>query len=259
VKNWRISSLVPFGAIAGPAEQGESIEGSMDAILELISKHRLVVFRGFALLDGDAFPAFCRSFGEAQEWDFGAVNTLQSSPDAKNYLYTNREVPFHWDGAFVGQIPRFIIFHCDAAPYQGSGGETIFTDTTRMLRYAPSEMRERWRAITITYTTEKIAHYGGTFTSPMIELDASGQFEVIRYAEPVADLNPVELQIDGIADGERATFLQDMHTRLNDKEVCYVHQWQDGDLVIADNHTLLHGRRTFDADTWRLIRRVNIL
>ncbi|MEQ1922962.1 MAG: TauD/TfdA family dioxygenase [Pyrinomonadaceae bacterium] len=258
MKNWIIAPLDPFGAIVRPPDRGESIDGAVDAILDLISKYRLVVFRGFALLDGEAFPEFCQGFGEAQEWDFGVINTLRCSPDAKNYLYTNREVPFHWDGAFVGQIPSFIIFHCDAAPDPASGGETLFSDTTLMLGCAPSEMRERWRAITITYTTEKIVHYGGTFTSPLIGRDAS-ECEVIRYAEPVADLNPVGLQIDGIDASEYAPFLQDMHTRLNDKAVCYVHQWQDGDLVIADNHTLLHGRRAFNADTRRLIRRVNIL
>ena len=36
-----------------------------------------------------------------------------------------------------------------------------------------------------------------------------------------------------------------MGHRLNDERVCYAHRWQTGDVVIADNFTLLHGRRAF--------------
>lgn len=95
-------------------------------------------------------------------------------------------------------------------------------------------------------------HYGGRFTSPLI-VD-----NVIRFAEPVNDLNPVHLDIEGIPGGERSSFLNDMHARLRDERVCYRHQWQDGDILIADNLTLLHGRNAFAANTERLIRRVNV-
>jgi alpha-ketoglutarate-dependent taurine dioxygenase len=50
-----------------------------------------------------------------------------------------------------------------------------------------------------------------------------------------------------------------MHRRLNDESVCYRHQWLEGDVVIADNHVLLHGRRAFDKNAARRIRRINIL
>ena len=50
-----------------------------------------------------------------------------------------------------------------------------------------------------------------------------------------------------------------MGHRLNDERVCYAHRWQTGDVVIADNFTLLHGRRAFEHGTVRDIRRVNVL
>jgi len=37
------------------------------------------------------------------------------------------------------------------------------------------------------------------------------------------------------------------------------HHWRTGDIVIADNHALLHGRRAFKQDAKRHLRRVNIL
>jgi alpha-ketoglutarate-dependent taurine dioxygenase len=125
-------------------------------------------------------------------------------------------------------------------------------------RAAP-DVRETWARIAITYSTEKVVHYGGTFTSPLLARHPLSGEPVLRFAEPVDDLNPVRLEIEGIAAEARADFLFDMRRRLRDPEVCYAHAWRDGDILIADNHTLLHGRRAFEESAPRHIRRVNVL
>lgn len=224
-----------------------------------IDEHRLVVCKGFAPLDGAALPDFCRSLGELLEWEFGAVNDLRVDPETKNYLYTNRAVPFHWDGAFLPRSPHYIFFHCDAAPDALSGGETLFCDTVRLLKQTPGNVQELWEQVVITYTTEKIVHYGGTFSSPLLTSHPTLGFRVLRYAEPVDDLNPVQLTIEGINKDQQPAFIEDMHQRLNNEDCCYAYRWESGDVVIADNFALLHGRRAFADQTTRHIRRVNIL
>ncbi|MFM9959626.1 MAG: TauD/TfdA dioxygenase family protein [Planctomycetaceae bacterium] len=82
---------------------------------------------------------------------------------------------------------------------------------------------------------------------------------VLRFAEPVADLNPVRLEIDGLPTAEQPLFLARMHELLNDPEGCYAHSWRAGDVVLADNHALLHGRHAFTQPAARHLRRVNIL
>lgn len=257
---WDLEQLTPFGVIVQSGRPGVDLRIIPLPVLRgWVDEHRVVVLRRFAPLAGTALPGFCESLGQLLEWDFGAVNDLSIRDDARNYLYTNRAVPFHWDGAFIGRAPHYIFFHCDAAPARGSGGETLFCDTERVLERAPSELRECWEGIVITYTTEKIVHYGGSFTSPIITRHPTNGGRVLRYAEPVSDINPVRLEITGLAEGSRREFIEDMHRRLNDDSVCYRHQWLDGDVVIADNHVLLHGRRAFDQNSARHIRRVNIL
>ena len=90
--------------------------GHIFYLKEWVDAHRVVVLRGFAPLAGPALPEFCQSLGELLEWEFGAVNDLRIKSDTRNYLYTNREVPFHWDGAFIDRAPHYIFFHCDVAP-----------------------------------------------------------------------------------------------------------------------------------------------
>src|SRR3954454_11735626 len=85
LKDWTITAMEPFGVIAGAPCKTLDLD-HVAAINELVSRHKLVVIRGLATLEGEAFPDLCRRFGEPLEWEFGEVNTLQSSPDAKNYL-----------------------------------------------------------------------------------------------------------------------------------------------------------------------------
>jgi len=260
ISTWLFESLSPFGGVIHSKSKGVDLSVIPVPVLKnLINEHRILVLRGFAPLTGNLLPEFCLNLGEILEWEFGAVNELVIKDDTRNYLYTNGAVPFHWDGAFAGKIPHYIFFHCDVATAPDSGGETLFCDTVRLLRLAQPEQSEKWERINITYTTEKIVHYGGSFSSPMIALHPISGEKTLRFAEPVKDLNPVRLEIEGIPEETHQEFLQDMHRRLRDKNVCYCHRWLNGDVVIADNFALLHGRRAFEENSERRIRRVNIL
>ena len=64
-----------------------------------------------------------------------------------------------------------------------------------MLRGATAQQRALWRATSITYSTDKVVHYGGSFTSPMIAPHPISGEKTLRFAEPVRDLNPVSLDI----------------------------------------------------------------
>ena len=257
--NWRLTPREPFGLTV-------SSEGGALALADIpvetlrgwVLQARLVVLRGFVPPTGEALPEFGKTLGPIQEWEFGAVNNLEARPDAKNYLYTNREVPFHWDGAFAGRIPGVIIFHCEQAPDSASGGETLFCDTVALLRDAETIRKAQWQGIEITYSTDKLAHYGGSFTSPFLGLHPQTGETVIRFAEPVHDLNPVHLEIRGIPPHEHEAFLLDMHDRLRAPHLCAAHVWEEDDIVLADNHALLHGRNAFKAASARHLRRVNV-
>jgi alpha-ketoglutarate-dependent taurine dioxygenase len=252
--------LTPFGVEIRAATPGAALASvPIPQLRAEVAGHGLAVLRGFAAPSDDEMLAFCRRLGDVLEWEFGAVNELQTRPDARNYLYTNRAVPFHWDGAFVGRVPHYIFFHCQAAPPPGSGGETTFCDTERLLERVTPDERARWERVRITYSTEKVVHYGGTFTAALVGRHPMSGEAVLRFAEPVEDLNPVRLSIEGVHEEEQPRFLARMHELLNDPAVCYAHEWRDGDVVLADNHALLHGRRAFRASAPRHLRRVNIL
>jgi alpha-ketoglutarate-dependent taurine dioxygenase/4-hydroxybenzoate polyprenyltransferase len=251
--------LQPFGLRVDLPQGTRWDDLDPDEIHGWVDAHRVLVLRGLAPMEPEVLAGAARKLGPLQPFSFGAVHELRRDPHADNYLYTEHEVPLHWDGAFAGAVPHFLVFRCVAAPPPDAGGETVFVDTIAALERAPESQRQRFRAARVRYTTEKKAHYGGTFTAEVISRHPTLGAPVVRYAEPVRDLNPVDVEPLGLDREAGEALMRDLSRALHDPSVELALPWADGDVVIADNHALLHGRRPFRADAPRHLLRVNVL
>jgi alpha-ketoglutarate-dependent taurine dioxygenase len=253
--------LRPFGRAVENSGEIDLGEIPVDVLARWTEESRVLVLRGFPLMEKQEFADYCRRWGEVLVWEPGEVIDLVVQDDPKNYLFASGDVPFHWDGAFVEADPRFFFFQClDATP--GAGGETVFSDTTAAYRDAEPELREQWDRISLTYTTEKVAHYGGQVTEKLVSRHPSTGVPVLRFAEPLDPAvykNPVHVSVDGVGEAETESFLSSMAERLHRTEYCYVHDWRVGDIVIADNYSLVHGRNAFTGPTTRHLQRVEVI
>lgn len=250
----------PFGLLVRAHAPGQTIAGiSAAQITEWVRAHRILIFRGFGLFDKTQFALYAQQLGEPLQWPFGAINELKVKPDAKNYLYTPSAVPLHWDGAFIGRIPYLIFFQCVKAPRAEDRGGTTFADTGRALARATAAQRARWATATLRYRTEKIVHYGGTLTQRLTQAHPVTGEATLRFAEPVHDLNPVSVEVLDATPTEQADLIAELQAALYAPEVFYIHAWEDNDIVLADNHVLLHGRDAFLNPNERHIQRINLL
>ena len=255
-----ITELTPFGVEVHAAAVGTDLRDvDVGQLRDWVARHRVLILRGFALKSDADMLAICGELGDVLQWEFGAINELRVQANAANYLYTSHAVPFHWDGAFVGRIPHHIFFHCVDAPTVNCGGETTFCNTVKLLSDLPAAEPDTWSNIRVTYSTEKVVHYGGSFASPLIDRHPISGEPVIRFAEPVDDLNPVQLLIEGLPEQQHSEFVCRMQQLLCDPAYCFAHAWKTNDIVIADNHALLHGRRAFSQSADRHLRRVNVM
>lgn len=241
----------------GPAPAPEALRADLD-------EHRVLVLRGFAPFPSkEALAAYAARWGPLLEWDFGAVFEVVEHEHPKNYLFSSGSVPYHWDGAFAPRTPWLQVFQCQESPGAGQGGETLFCDTTRVWRSAPEERRARWTRSEIEYATEKVAHYGGTIRARLVGAHPRSGATTLRFAEPAnaatAPLNTPDLRVLGVPDAEAAELLDDLRTRIYAPENVYAHEWRTGDLVIADNHALLHGRSPYLSKRPRRLWRVHVL
>jgi alpha-ketoglutarate-dependent taurine dioxygenase/4-hydroxybenzoate polyprenyltransferase len=258
--DYTVEEIQPFGAIIKNNSDNFSIEQfSTEQLENWVSNHKLIVFRGYTILPKQKLALFGQKLGKPLQWAFGAINELKVKPDTENYIFTDHEVPLHWDGAFVGTIPHIILFQCVTAPKKEDLGGTTFSDTNKILENLSSEKMSKWKNVTITYSTKKIVHYGGKIKQKLIQKHELENKLVIRYAEPVNDLNPVSLDIKGLHNQTPDSFITEMKSILYDSHYLYTHRWEKNDIVLADNHTLLHGREAFKNPNERYIQRINIL
>lgn len=256
-----IEQVRPFGQVV--TEPAADLRDIAPATLEeWTTAAKVLVLRGVPLLDKEDLIAYGESWGEVLRWDFGAVLDLVIEEDPGNYLFSRGDVPFHWDGAFAHATPRFFLFQCVRASQAGGGGETVFSDTTEVVRRAGPDLVRQWEKTEITYRTEKLRHYGGETVAPLLGRHSVTGETIVRYNEPLDPetyLNPVWTTVNGMSEEDTVPFLADLSERLHDPEVCYAHEWRDGDIVVVDNQALLHGRNAFRADSSRHLQRIQIL
>lgn len=253
--------LKPFGLmITSQANHDFTQVMTPDEIRELVRKHRVVIFRGWTAIDKPAFVNFAATLGELLQWEFGYVMEMKAEVQPKNYLFTHDHVPFHWDGAFH-QVPRFLLFHCIAAPVINAGGETLYADTTSLWQSASAAERKQWQACQLQITTEKIVHYGGEIIVPLVQKHIDTNETIIRFAEPVPSpmLNPVNVEIIQPENSNSENMLHDLSARCYDPRYCYEHTWQENDFLIADNYALIHARNAFKQFSPRHLRRIQVL
>lgn len=263
---FKVSKLNPFGIVVEPErEKSKVLDLDIEELRQLFRQHQLVLLRGFDTFGtAEEFASYCASWGEISLWPFGAVLELIEQENPEDHIFDNSYMPLHWDGMYRKQVPEYQIFHCMKAPQPGQGGATTFSNTILALESAPSETKEIWSKVTGNYQ-RKMEFYNSQTLSPIITRHPHKEdVSVIRYGEPHAEakghfVNPPLLEFTGIEREELLAFHQSLENALYSEDNFYAHQWQNGDLVIADNFSLLHGRERFVSRSPRHLQRVHVL
>jgi alpha-ketoglutarate-dependent taurine dioxygenase len=254
-----------FGLLLEPKKSLDNLAYlNVERLRELVRREHLIVLRGFRTFqDIESFSKYCERWGEISIWPFGKVLELIEQDNPEDHIFDNSYIPLHWDGMYRSQVPEFQIFHCVEAPLSGQGGRTTFSNTILALKYASSEAKELWSKVTGIYQ-RKMEFYNSNTVSPIINKHPHKDFSIIRYNEPPSEdkgrfVNPPKIEFTGISFDELEGFHHNLKQALYAPSNFYAHEWQTGDVVIADNFSLLHGREEFVPKSLRHIQRVHIL
>jgi alpha-ketoglutarate-dependent taurine dioxygenase len=261
----KTTTIQPFGLLLESNKSFDNLgDLNVDHVRELVRREHLIVLRGFRTFhNSEAFSKYCEHWGEISIWPFGKVLELIEQDNPEDHIFDNSYVPLHWDGMYRPQVPEFQIFHCVEAPLTEQGGRTIFSNTILALKYASPESKMLWNKVTGIYQ-RKMEFYSSKTASPIINKHPYKDFSVIRYNEPHSGskkhfVNPPELEFTGISLEELESFHYGLKDALYAPSNFYAHKWQTGDVVIADNFSLLHGREEFVSKSPRHLQRVHIL
>ena len=263
--NYKITKLKPFGVLIESTKTARNIvEIDTEFIRELFLEEHLVLIRGFQTFNNkDQFSDYCECFGEVSIWPFGKVLELIQQDEPQDHIFDNSYVPLHWDGMYRSQVPEYQVFHCVKAPLPDEGGATNFSNTLMVLENLPEELKQKWKRVTGIYR-RKMEFYNSKVVSPIVTKHPYRNYDVIRYNEAHDTckgklINIPEIDFTGSENSDLLNFCGDLNRALYDSNSCYSHEWRDGDIVIADNFTLLHGREAFKSNSHRHIQRVQVL
>lgn len=257
-----IKELKPFGVMISSISKNESASLiKIELLKELFHKYQIVILRNFSSFkDNSEFEDFCERFGKISLWPFGKVLELKEKTNPEDHIFDHSYMPMHWDGMYREEIPEYQIFHCAKAPNKFEGGETTFSNTKMILEKTSDSLKKTWREIEGKYQ-RKMEFYHSKVTSPLITKHPFKNYEVIRYSEPHDESRGDLINLPKISfSGKNSdSFHRELKEVLYHKDYFYAHKWMDGDIVIADNLTLLHGREKFRTKSVRHLKRIQVL
>lgn len=241
----------------------------------LLQKFGLVVLRRCQQsFDKDSYVQFCETFGESVMWKFGPLLPIKPEAEASSGHESREMLPLHFDlsyppdylrktGLYKDYVPQYLMLYCVQAPLEQCGGKTTFVNGRLLLESMKEEDILEWKTMDISSITRRSYFGGQTYTYPMIMSHPKTNENILRFSERSNTVSqPIESQgsINGsIMDStEFDQFNRRMEKKLRDPNWYIEHSWNNDDLVLVENHLLLHGRTAIENDSERELWRVQV-
>lgn len=244
-------------------------------VRQLAELNSPVILRGFAQTkDREAYVAKSYELGVPTPWKFGLVLEVKdrgAEGQGLNNVLANEWMPFHFDGMFKTQKrtrddgseylvpnPPHFQFFAAVTPSPKNTGYTLFSSSKLVLDHLPKGKSLpyleslTWSVKTPSFDQSVIGNM------PLIIAHPSTGRPCLRYHErwpqEKTRFDPTEVAIENGDGGVRDV----LESLLHDRRTCYWHSWQEGDLIVNDNISMLHTRSSFQAGIDRELWRIHV-
>ena len=229
-------------------------------ILELYNQHSLLLFRNQNLSPADQ-AAICHRFGQPKietrkQFNFQECPEVSTIGNVKNSdgkplcFFARGGFNWHTDGTAACHVNAATLLYSVEVPR--NGGDTLFLSSTAAYDRAPDELKLKLENVSLLASFH--AH-----NDPLLESDPDAFIPLsleereaippvwhrIVQTHPVTgrnlfylNLNP--LKFKGIDDAEGNAAIVEVIEHATKPEHVYRHRWAPGELVIWDNHAMLH-------------------
>lgn len=202
------------------------------------------------LVDTDAWIAAFAARGlRVIETHFGRIEDLRTDNTTNQHTdqlgYTDAGIELHTDQPFLAQPPRYQLLQAVRAADEG--GDSLVADARAAYRYLASLDAEAAAAVRTTPIRfhRQQRGFAAEVIAPLIELAADGGF---RVRSSYFTMAPHRLAFAEMAGWYRA---YDRFVRLvRDPRHRYQLALAPGDVLVYDNHRMLHGRTAFRGPRW---------
>jgi alpha-ketoglutarate-dependent taurine dioxygenase len=223
----------------------------------LMHEHPLIVVRD-QHLDKDQFLAFMNQVGLPVVQRFTRSHVVELSARSKTNLSSTSELGWHADESYRTDCPEFLCLY--GANIPAEAGKTYWANTALAFERLSSRLKEEIRDLHALHEFSHFDHY----LEGLVEFEnekskktgyafGKEKFPVLGEWRGTKFLRINHGFTSKILDAD-SSLLNVLLKHIEDPAHQYAHEWRRGDLVLANNHLLIHRRDRF-ADTSRLLFR----
>ncbi len=236
------------------AESVDDDAGLMQ-VLQQVRDHGICFLRG-APVEAGVVEAFSRRIGFPQESNFGRVQDLVFNPAKRSIAHDIKALKPHTDEPYRASPPGLLLFHCIANDQTGAGSSTFvdgFEIAERLRHHDPEGF------YALAHNNQGFRRHFADDVDlitdfPIISLDEFGHLCGVRINDRVAA--PALIAPDQVEPYYRA--LKYLLQQSEDDALILHMTLKPGDIVIFDNHRVLHGRTDLTVDGQRWLQWVQI-
>ena len=192
----------------------------------------------------DEIETTIRRFSVLRETNYGRIFDVKPKPNLTNLADSHRGLEPHTDNPYRGPPPSIQILH--VLKPADIGGETILVDGLSLierLKKTHSEYLEILSSVPVRFGWRDADH-DHTHQAPIIETNDTGNDFIIRFNHR----SMIEPVITGLKARKWQEAYQSLSALIHDEHLRISLRLEEGDILIMNNHRILHGRSAFDDD-----------
>ena len=187
---------------------------------------------------------FANSIGSIRPTNFGEYFNVKSVPNPNDLAYTSLALSPHTDNPYRKPIPCIQLLHC--IENEVSGGFSTLVDGFKVATYLKENNLEFFKILTQTKVKFKFTDKDVVLENKgeLIELDEKNNLKQIRFSTRLDYVPPLEKNKLDLYYKARKK-ISDLY---NSEKFRIEFKLMPGDIMMMDNHRLLHGRTVYDAN-----------
>ena len=218
-------------------------EESMYKALISFYKYGFVIFKNVPTKN-NFIVDFANSIGSVRKTNFGEFFNVKSKPNPNDLAYTSLKLAPHTDNPYRNPVPCIQMLHC--IENEVSGGLSTLVDGYTVTEKLKKDYKNYYKVLTEIKVRFQFIDQNVVLEdwAEMIQLDHNKNFKQVRFS-PRLDFVP-------LMDKEKLELYYKARNKLselyNSEKYRIEFKLLPGDLLMMDNHRLLHGRTSYNAN-----------
>ena len=213
-----------------------------DALMSFY-QYGFVIFRNVPIKD-NFLVNFANSIGSVRRTNFGEFFNVKSKPNPNDLAYTSLSLAPHTDNPYRNPVPCIQMLHC--IENNVAGGYSTLVDGFTVTEKLKKEFPEFYNILTEVKIRFQFKDQSVVLESwaEMIQLDKNNEFKQVRFS-PRLDFVP-------LLEKEKLELFYSARKKIselyNSDDYRLEFKLNSGDLLMMDNHRLLHGRTSYNVN-----------